>query len=464
MWLAEQARGTASRRPSLAGSGCRSVWPSRRIAAGGGIARYAGARRRCRGRDGRAVPGGVDDGRCRIGCRAGWRSRLLAWRLQLSWSHAAAERLGRGCLRPSRWSCATWRRSRCWARRCTRGTAGCPPRSSRRTERSTLGSWSNRTSTPFEWRRCCSRSPRSRRSRSRCGRAAPQRQRAQGGLVMNRLGRLALVMALVASLGLASACQRTVEVQTGTRIVDSQGRVISEDIKTRPRSARDGRRLPHQHHRAARRRPSPQVAALYAEAQTRDRRRRPQARRDEARRGHRGLAELRQRQEAVGSDQGRQEGHAGHHAVQPLDLDRQAQADRPPKPTVDTASKLLRWMPDVLDGFTARKPAVDPLSVSREYKPGAGNPAATFVIVAEQFRTSADAKRGAHGQREAALPQQRELVDGPRPLRLLRNRRAAVRGRRLHERRDHGRARGVARLGSPSAMKSVLEKVLRQLP
>ena len=49
---------------------------------------------------------------------------------------------------------------------------------------------------------------------------------------MKRFGSLMVAMALVATLGLASACQRTVEVQTGTRIVDAQGRVISENIKT----------------------------------------------------------------------------------------------------------------------------------------------------------------------------------------------------------------------------------------
>jgi len=71
---------------------------------------------------------------------------------------------------------------------------------------------------------------------------------------------------------------------------------------------------------------------------------------------------------------------------------------KPTKPSTPStqpttsAGSLQSWIPDTLPGYSALKAAIDPLSVSREYKPGSGNPVGSLVIYAEQFRSSTDAK------------------------------------------------------------------------
>jgi hypothetical protein len=68
----------------------------------------------------------------------------------------------------------------------------------------------------------------------------------------------------------------------------------------------------------------------------------------------------------------------------------------PPKPgeTGTTNEALAKWAPDTITGFVAAKPMSDALSVSREYIPSGASPSQGLVIVAEQFRTAADAKAG----------------------------------------------------------------------
>ncbi len=117
-----------------------------------------------------------------------------------------------------------------------------------------------------------------------------------------------------------------------------------------------------------------------------------------------------------------------------------------------------------LAGFTAAKAAVDPLSVSREYRPGSGNPAQSLVIVAEQFRTSADAKRALSANVKQRYPKNASSskINGHTVYFGTDGRRFAV----------IGFTSGAVMValeaspdsGSPSTMKSVLEKALKQLP
>jgi len=278
---------------------------------------------------------------------------------------------------------------------------------------------------------------------------------------MKRLGRLAVAVALVASLGLVSACQRMVDVQNGTRIVDSQGRVISEDIHTL--------RVPADKAGAYRINTITQdttatttVAGLYADAQTAI-----------------GSGDLTLAQKKLAAVIAIEPGYRS--AKKQLDAIRAGQKVTPdatpvtPSPTrpgtpqpstqpAETSSALLTWLPDTLAGFTAAKAAVDPLSVSREYAPGSGNPAKTLVIVAEQFRTSADAKSALEvnvKQRYAknastSSVHGHEVYFGTDGLRF-----AAA-----------GFSSGAVMValeaspdsGSPAAMKATLEKVIGQLP
>ena len=279
---------------------------------------------------------------------------------------------------------------------------------------------------------------------------------------MRRLVRIVMALAIVAVLGTATACQRTVEVQTGTRIVDSSGRVISEDIKTLrvPPATAGAYRINTivQPDETA----QPQVAALYAEAQ--------------AAIGAGNLTLAQSKLDAVialepayGKAKAQSDAIKAGKKVTPDTTPAKpstptTSAKPPAKPSVDIASKLLAWMPDSLDGFTAVKPLVDPLSASRAYTPKSGNPAKSLVIVAEQYRSSADAKR--------AL-----TVDVKR--RYVKNASTSnINGHSVYfgtDGRDFavvGFTSGAVMValeaspdsGSPTTMKSVLEKALKQLP
>lgn len=55
------------------------------------------------------------------------------------------------------------------------------------------------------------------------------------------------------------------------------------------------------------------------------------------------------------------------------------------------AGALEAYIPDTLNGFTARDAATDPMSVSRMYAPAASSKLLVLTIVAEQFKTEAGA-------------------------------------------------------------------------
>jgi hypothetical protein len=279
---------------------------------------------------------------------------------------------------------------------------------------------------------------------------------------MKRLGKIAVVLALVATLGLASACQRTVEVQTGTRIVDSSGRVISEDIKTLrvPPATAGAYRINTivQPDETA----GPEVAALYASAQT------------AIAAGNLKLAETKL-DAVIALDPNYGNAKAQSDAIKagkkvtpdtkPAKPSTPATSSKPPaKPPVDITSKLLAWMPDKLDGFVAVKPAVDPLSASRMYTPASGNRAKSLVIVAEQYRTSADAKRALTNdvKRRYAKNGSTSNINGHSVYFGTDGRDFAV----------VGFTSGAVMValeaspdsGSPTTMKPLLEKALKQLP
>jgi hypothetical protein len=197
-----------------------------------------------------------------------------------------------------------------------------------------------------------------------------------------------VVAAIVASVGLLSACQRMVDVQNGTRVVDSQGRVISEDIQTLrvPADKAGAYRVQIITRDAT---STPAVAQLYDDAQkalTTGNLKLAQQKLDQVIAIQPDYRKAKVQSDALKKGQ----------KVAP-DTTPSKPATSTPKPQTPSQppaapSALLDWAPDTLTGFTATKAAVDPLSISREYSPSSGNPAKSLVIVAEQFRTSAAAK------------------------------------------------------------------------
>jgi hypothetical protein len=275
------------------------------------------------------------------------------------------------------------------------------------------------------------------------------------------LGLAALLMFAV--LVVTPACQRTVEVQTGTRTVDSQGHVISEDIRTV--------RVPADKASAYRvvtiKQPASNAdtfASLYAEAQK------------AIEGGNLKLAETKLT-ELLGLTADYQMAKSQLDAIkkgQKVSADPKATkpgtttspggtSDAPGQP-VEVAGSLLQWVPDTLSGFTAAKTSADALSVSREYKPGSGNAAASLVIIAEQFRTAADAKSALAIQAKRPYPKNAATskVHGHDVYFGTDGKRFAVMG--FTSGAVMVAVEASPESGSPSGLSAALAKVVSQLP
>ena len=277
---------------------------------------------------------------------------------------------------------------------------------------------------------------------------------------MRRFGRLMIAVALAATLGLVSACQRTVEVQTGTRIVDAQGRVVSEDIKTLqvPPETAGAYRINTITQEDAE---NPELAGLYADAQM-------AIAAGDLKTAEAKLAEVLAISPAYRNAKKQSDAIKNGDKITPDTAPSKPSTSTAtpttttPKPSGNPETSLNRWIPDTLTGFTATKAGMDSLSVSRQYTPGAGNPAQSLVIAAEQYRTSTAAKRALSAIRQ-------RYADNASS--------SKINGHTVY----FGTSGGFAAAGftsgavvvaieaqpdkdSVTAMKSVLESVVRQLP
>jgi hypothetical protein len=275
---------------------------------------------------------------------------------------------------------------------------------------------------------------------------------------MKRLGKFAIALALVASLGLVSACQRMVDVQNGTRIVDAQGNTVSEDITVVhvPADKAGAYRVNVITQEAT---GTTMLAGLYADAQK-------AIGAGDLKLAQSKLKEIIAIQPSYRLAKKQSDAITAGQKVAP-DTTSPAPTPAKPKPTTPPAeapTALSVWTPDVIAGFSAAKAAIDPLSVSREYAPGSGNPAKSLVIVAEQFRTSADAQAALGVDVKQRYPHNVGSF--------------TVKGHTVYFGTDGKRfaaagfTSGAVMVaveaspdsGSPSAMKAALEKVIGQLP
>ena len=270
--------------------------------------------------------------------------------------------------------------------------------------------------------------------------------------------RIGVVAALLAVLGAGSACQRMVDVQVGTRTVDAQGRLISQDIRTiRVPADKAG-----SYHVITITRPDTQVriAALYADAQ--------KALTDgDVTLAKAKLDELLTLTTDYRSAKTQRDAITAGKKVAP-----DTSAPKPNKPTptppsgepTAVAGSLMTWVPDKVSGFSAEKPTADVLSVSREYAPASGSSAQTLVIVAEQFRTSADAKSALTSEVKNRYPKNSAslTVHGHAAYFGTDGRRFAVIA--FTSGAVMVAAEASPESGSPSQLKSLLEKVVEQLP
>ncbi len=208
---------------------------------------------------------------------------------------------------------------------------------------------------------------------------------------------LALTLVLLTTLS-ATGCQRKVEVQSGTRTVCTSGEVISDNVTTIkvPANKAGAYRVNtvvvtcDKHAKAP---------TLYAEAQT-------ALAAGDTKLAASKLAQVlaldptyrKAKEQAASIAKGGKP--APDTTPAPSAPTTVTTPITPPKPGEDpgTVGALGKWTPDTITGFAAGKVLSDALTVSREYVPTGSSPTKGLVIVAEQFRTAADAKRGVEQQ------------------------------------------------------------------
>ena len=275
---------------------------------------------------------------------------------------------------------------------------------------------------------------------------------------MKRIGALAIAVALALSVGVASGCQRTVEVKSGTRVVCTYGETISSDVKTI--------RVPADKAASYRVRTITKTCpthlkleALYAEAQralvagdvkTAD------AKLAQVVSVDPGFKQASQQRKTIAEGGKPKPDTSGAGSVP---------ATTTPPATGDSGGgALTKWTPDVLSGFTAKPAGVDPLSVSRDYIAPASSPVLTLVLVAEQFRTADDAKKALTVEVKNAYPDDSATF--------------TVKGHTVYFGTDGTRFAAVGftdgavmvaaeaspRSGAPKTMRTLLEQVVGQLP
>jgi len=213
---------------------------------------------------------------------------------------------------------------------------------------------------------------------------------------MRRLRSLILIALVASAVAAGSGCQRMADVQTGTRVVDTQGQIVSENVRTvRVSTDQAGK------YRVMTVTLESQAASLYAEAQ-----------KDIAAGNTDEAAKKLARVLAIQPDHADAKKQLSTiKAGKTVTADKNAPAAKPsptkPKPSTEStkvAGGLVKWTPDALRGFSAEKAGVDPLSVSRQYTPLAEGKVATLVIVAEQFRTVSAAKAALASQVKSRYP------------------------------------------------------------
>ena len=212
-----------------------------------------------------------------------------------------------------------------------------------------------------------------------------------------------VIVLTVALAGVSIAgCQRKVEVQSGTRTVCTAGEVISDNVKTIkvPANKAGAYRVQtitvtcDKHAK---------VPTLYAEAQT-------ALAAGDIKLAASKLAQVlaldptyrKAKEQAASIAKGGKP--ASDAAPAPSTGTTTTAPVVPPKPgeTTATVGGLAKWVPDSITGFVAAKTLSDALTVSREYIPSGSSPTQGLVIVAEQFRTTADAKSAlAHQVKQA---------------------------------------------------------------
>jgi len=232
-----------------------------------------------------------------------------------------------------------------------------------------------------------------------------------------------LLIPLLLSVVFASGCQPKVEVKTGARVVCTEGHIISEDVRTVEVPADDiaayrvkttvqtcekhaGIATPYAEAQqaiaagdlSAAQEKLTQVVAIDATY------RKAKSQLDELKANKKPAVDLDDTSAPPASAPPAGAPSAG---APPAD----GSADKPGEgDTATPAASLLKWAPDAINGFSATKAMIDPLNIAREYVPAGGSSVVSFVIVAEQGKTSAGAKSALATQVEQKYTSDKDTI------------------------------------------------------
>ncbi len=226
---------------------------------------------------------------------------------------------------------------------------------------------------------------------------------------MIRIGRASLVVIVTLCVALTVGCQPKVEVKTGSRLVCTEGHVISESIKTIevPADKISDYRVKtvvktcDEHAVVLPLYEQAQVAIAAGDLKTAEEKLAQVVAADPAfRKAKSQLDSVKAGQEpAVDNEEPAPPAEAPAPDTKPGEGDTSA-----------PAGSLLKWAPDVVRGFTATKPTIDLLNIAREYVPGSGSGPVSFVIVAEQTQTAAGAQAALNTQVKQQYPADTETI------------------------------------------------------
>lgn len=228
--------------------------------------------------------------------------------------------------------------------------------------------------------------------------------------------RLLLALVVTASVSVATVgCQRTVEVETGVRVECPYGHTDTSDVQTIEVPAKVAsayrvtteKRVCDRHQR---------LEALYNEAQAAlvagdlnsAKAKLTQIAEDE--RTFRSTAD---QLAAIGRGEAPKPDTGGTPSTPTTKTPNPGGSD-----TNSPIGSLKSFVPDTLDGFTGRPVLTEPLSITREYDPPSGTKAVLLTVVAEQFRTAAEADRALNDHMARYPKSVSTRQDGSRVLRF----------------------------------------------
>lgn len=226
--------------------------------------------------------------------------------------------------------------------------------------------------------------------------------------------RVLLAITVVMLAFTAAGCQRMVEVQTGVKVDCPYGHVDESDIQTIKVASRvaSGYRVTTEKRVCDR---HAALEKLYEEAQAALR-----------------AGDLKSAQAKLEQVEKQEEGF--RKSADQLSALKEGKAPTPdgggtpntpaapdPKPgegdTSSPVGSLKGFVPDTLEGFTARSVITDPLVITRQYDPTRSSEIVLLTIVAEQFRTKSEAN-GALSTHMSRYPRGAQSVsDGDRSIR-----------------------------------------------